>query len=72
MNKNLRPLRKVRFLLGLTQEGLAVKSGVSQAKISQYERGITRPSEKNRNRLASALGERVEKVFPDVEKPEKD
>ncbi len=72
MNNNLRPLRKVRFLLGLTQEGLAVKSGVSQAKISQYERGITRPSEKNRNRLAAALGKQVEKVFPDVEKPGKD
>lgn len=72
MRNILRPLRRARFLLGLTQEGLAIKSGVSQTKISQYERGITRPSEKNRNRLAAALGERVEKVFPDVEKSEKD
>jgi transcriptional regulator with XRE-family HTH domain len=59
------PLRQVRFDLQLTQERLAVKSGVGQAKISQYERGITRPSEKNKARLAEALGVFVDKIFPE-------
>jgi len=65
--ENICPLRRIRFLLQLTQEKLAVKSGVSQTKISQYERGITRPSEKNRGRLAEALDTPVDLVFPEAD-----
>ena len=70
--ENICPLRRIRFLLQLTQEKLAVKSGVSQTKISQYERGITRPSEKNRIRLAEALDQPIELVFPDAKKDQLD
>lgn len=44
-----------RNRLGLTQEGLAEKSGISVRSISDYERGLSDPSLEQLSKLASAL-----------------
>jgi transcriptional regulator with XRE-family HTH domain len=41
--------------LGLTQEQLAHKSGVSSQLISKYERGIHSPDRTNQDKLEKAL-----------------
>ena len=48
-------LRHARELNGLTQDGLAEKSGVSQASISYYERNRREPSPTNIYWMAMAL-----------------
>jgi len=49
-----------RYRLGLTQEQLAKKAGVSQGLYCEYERGIKRPLAKHHVKLAQALGRPVE------------
>ena len=67
------PLRAARIAQGITQAELAVRMGTTQAVVSELERGgrVTgelsiegRPS--LRERAARALGEPVERLFPEA------
>lgn len=49
-------LRARRVQAGLSQTGLAMRTGIDQAHISRYERGIARPQAGTLVRLADALG----------------
>ena len=49
-------LQQTRNTLGLAQQGLAVKSGVSPSLIVMIERWDYRPTERVRERIAAALG----------------
>lgn len=48
-------VRLARELAGLTQADVASRSGVTAAAISQYEGGVTRPTQEVSERLAAAL-----------------
>lgn len=49
-------LRALRVAAGLTQEGLAEKTGLRYQLIAKYERGATDPSWATALKLADALG----------------
>ena len=49
-------LREVRERLLLSQEELALRSGVSRSTVSRLERGLQEPTYATLKRLASALG----------------
>jgi transcriptional regulator with XRE-family HTH domain len=49
-------LKEARFKKNQTQFDLRIKTGISQTKISHFERGYLVPSEDEKARLAKALG----------------
>lgn len=49
-------LKRIRVMLGLTQEDLEKRSGIKSAVISRYEKNKSEPSIKNLKRLCNALG----------------
>jgi len=49
-------LRAVRRSSNLTQAQVAASAGVNRGDLSRIERGVIRPSERTRYRLANALG----------------
>ena len=62
---NMNPVRAARTRLGLTQEGLAEKVGVTQVTISDIESGRTSsPSYGLVVRLAKALKVKPDALFP--------
>ena len=54
---------EARAKTGLTQKQLAEKTGISQADISRLERGTGNPSVKTLQRIASALGRKIQIEF---------
>lgn len=63
-------IRSRRAALGVTQEDLAKKVGVSRVSISQWERGDTSPKGENLHRLAAALKTRPEWLIEGKGDPE--
>ncbi len=59
MNKVGKRIRKYREQLGLSQEELAVNSGLKLESIKEYEEGIAYPPIGTLIRLSRALGQRV-------------
>ena len=58
------PLIKAwREQLGITQQELAARMGVSQAAVVKYERPDARPRKSTRRKIAAALGLRDEQVW---------
>jgi len=55
---------EARQARGLTQQKLSELSGVTQADISRIERGAGNPTEATLQRLAEALGGRLELALP--------
>jgi predicted transcriptional regulator len=55
-------LLALRLDAGVTQEQLAERSGISQADISRYERGLGNPTRATIDALAVALGAHLELV----------
>jgi XRE family transcriptional regulator, regulator of sulfur utilization len=55
-------LLALRLDAGVTQEQLAEKSGIPQADISRYERGLGNPTRATLDALAVALGAHMELV----------
>lgn len=53
-------LREARFKKKLTQFDLRIKTGISQTKISHFERGYLLPRDDEKIRLAKALELRAE------------
>ncbi len=56
-------IRKYRKALGLTQAELAEKLGLTQALITNYERGLHNPPTAKLPDMAKALGVGVEKLY---------
>lgn len=56
-------IRRLRFERNMTQEELALRTGVSRQTIMSIERGRTNPSILLALKIASALGVTVEGVF---------
>jgi len=56
-------IRKIRFDRGMTQEELALRTGVSRQTIMSIERGQTNPSVLLAYKIAAALEESVTAVF---------
>lgn len=59
----LNAIRRLRFDRSMTQEELALRTGVSRQTIMSIERGRTNPSILLALKIASALGVDVEEVF---------
>jgi len=57
-------IKDYRKAIDLTQEELAKKSQVSTRAIQNYERGERRPGIDTARRIAEALGQTVDEVFP--------
>lgn len=55
-------LKVARAEKDLTQWDLALKAGVSQAKVSLIERGHIVPSDDDRQRMAAALGLEADQI----------
>lgn len=55
-------LLALRLDTGLTQQQLAERSGISQADISRYERGLGNPTRTTIEALATVLGAHLELV----------
>ena len=56
-------IRKTRTDKGLTQKQLADRMSVTQAHIWQYENSLVKPSDKQLNRFADALGVSVKELL---------
>lgn len=59
----MRAIMDARIETGLTQQQLSERTGISQADISRIECGTANPSLKTLQRLATALGRRVQIDF---------
>ena len=57
-------LRAWREYLGLTQAELAEKAGITQAALSQMEKGESKLRKATRQKLAAALGINEEQLMP--------
>ncbi len=56
-------IRKLRFERGMTQEELALRTGVSRQTIMSIERGATNPSVLLAYKISAALGAPITEVF---------
>jgi len=61
-------LRKIRFDQQLTQDDLFIITNIWPAKISRIERGVFRPTSKEKKLLSKALKTSIYKIFPEEEK----
>lgn len=59
----MKHVRKCRENLGLTQQELAKKVGLSQETISQYENGTRTPNINVEKKIADVLGESLDDIF---------
>ncbi len=62
-----RNLRAAREAAGMTQEQLALASGLDMANVSRYETGRREPGVRVIVRLAAALGVQAGKLFEGAE-----
>lgn len=60
-------LKKIRSEQKLTQKNLAGRCGLTQANISNIEKGIARPTIDSLKKIADALGKRLRIEFEDRE-----
>ena len=58
-------LKEKRISEGLNQWDLVLLTGISQSRISLMENGYIYPRNDERQKLADAFGERIEKLFPE-------
>jgi transcriptional regulator with XRE-family HTH domain len=56
-------LRKSRFMSQISQYELALRSGVSQSRISLYENGLIDLSKKEKTKISEALNLKQEELF---------
>jgi transcriptional regulator with XRE-family HTH domain len=56
-------LRFIRNLRRKTQVELALETGLSQTAISNFENGLTEPSEEEKEKLSGALGVGINDIF---------
>ena len=60
-------IKKLRTILGLTQEELADRAELTKGFISQVERDLTSPSIASLSDILEALGTNLSKFFKNVE-----
>ena len=60
----MKHLKTVRIISGLTQADLAKLSGVERTVLSRAERGYYPLKEKDKQKIARALGLSVKVIFP--------
>lgn len=48
-------LKEIRFIRSMTQKQLSVMTGLNQATLSHMERGLQKPTEEQKIRIARAL-----------------
>lgn len=58
---------KLRDEVGMTQKQLAKKAGLTQANISNIEKGVSRPTVETLKKIADATGKRLVIEFGDQE-----
>lgn len=58
-------LREIRFLKGLNQYDLSLKTGISQSRISLIENGYANPKKEEKKKIAKVLHTPVDKLFGD-------
>ena len=63
MGEKMKHVRECREKLGLTQQDLAHKVGLSQETISQYEIGTRVPNINVAREIAEALHESLDNIF---------
>lgn len=70
MSKNIvgNNLRMTREMLGITQEELALRSGLTQGYINFLENGKRGYSERSLEKIADALGIRISELFKEKTK----
>jgi len=56
-------LREIRFFKRITQPLLALKTGIQQSRISLIENELVKPKEGEKQKIAKALGLKVEELF---------
>jgi len=57
-------MREARTTRKITQWDMAVKTGISQSKISLMERGYVKAKPHEKEKIASVLGYPLEELFP--------
>lgn len=60
---NPREITARRLALGITQQELATSTGITQGRLSDYERGVHVPGFRNRLLIASALETKASTLF---------
>lgn len=58
-------IREIRFKKGLTLADVWLKTRIHQSKLSQIEREIFEPSNREMGLISKALGRSVKEVFPE-------
>ena len=58
-------LKEIRYRKKLTQDDLYVETNIWPTKISKLERGVFRPSSKEKELLAKALKTKIRELFPE-------
>lgn len=71
MTKFGETLRKIRTEKNMNQEELAVKMGMTQAAISQFEKGLRAPTPAKIKQFAEILGVPADDFFPDPDQERK-
>jgi len=69
-NLNGATVRVVRDLLGISQEDLAARVGITQGALSNIERGVHGTSPDTNRKLATAMGVPLESITYPVAVPE--
>ena len=64
--RNKNKLKQIRFFRGMTQDDLFVETRIWPAKISRIERGVFRPTPKEKILLAKALKTPIGEIFPEA------
>lgn len=55
-------LKEIRFIRSMTQKELSIKSRINQAALCHIERGLQKPTEEQKIRIARALQLRISAI----------
>jgi len=64
--RNKNKLKQIRFFKGITQDDLYIETNIWPAKISRIERGVFRPTSKEKELLSKALKTPICEIFPEA------
>jgi len=72
LQMRIKKMKELRFFKGLSLDDIYVLTGrrISQPQLSRIERGISIPSDKDKELISRALKEPVSKAFPESEEEE--
>ncbi|GAH74941.1 unnamed protein product [marine sediment metagenome] len=64
--RNKNKLKQIRFFCGLTQDDIYLLTNIWPSQISRIERGIFRPTPKEKKLLSKALKIPIREIFPEA------